>query len=231
MTPTISTNFPEFQRTLNHLAGQSSRTYPEIVNGQGLALASRAIRHTIKANADEIAVKLGQIATERKVSRKGKVSFKRIYRTDLNSLAHSIVNARRTKQGLPKIFGDDLDKAATRMIAARLRAVSFVRSGWIYAIRTLSKAVGYRDRREKLGRGETARMSGTPKGYAKQAHFALNSVVTCEIGNTALIQHDGKNPYHVAEEGLNLAMTETIADMKRHMQEKLQGVFNKFQPK
>lgn len=225
-----TTNIAEFNRLLNQCAQESSRTYPQVVNGQGLALSVGAIRNTEKADANAIAVELGQIATQRNVSRKGRVSFKRIYRTDLSSLAHIIVNARRKKAGQPMIWGPELDKEARRMIGARLRAVAFVRSGWIYAIRTLSKFVGYADRREKTT-GLSARMTGQPKGFAQPAQRALSDVVTCTIGNTALIQHDGQNPYPIAEAGLQRAMTERIADMRRHLEEKLGKVFRKYSAK
>lgn len=213
------------------VAASSRRTYPEIVNGQGLALASRALRSTEKASANDIATALGQIATERRISKKGKVTLKRIYRTDLSSLAHILVNWKRSKKGQEKIWGTELDRAARRLIGARLRAVAFIRSGWIFAIRALSGIVGYADRRDKLSRGESARMTGQPKGYAKPARRALSDFVTCEIANTALLSHDGRNPYPVAEKGLAKAVQETILDMRRHMEEKLGKVFKQYSAK
>lgn len=229
MTPTVIINLPEFNRLLQQCAENSSRTYPEVANGQSLAFASRAIRATEKASANEIAVELGQIATQRRVSKKtGRVSFRRIFRTDTSSLAHIIVNWRRRKQGQNAIWGDELDEKAKRLIGARLRAVAFIKSGWIYAIRTLSRAVGYGDRRDRIGRGETARMSGQPKGFARPARTAISSLVVCEIGNTALISHDGRNPLPVAERGAQRAMQETIADMRRHMEQKLGRVLKRY---
>lgn len=226
--PTVTTNWPEFNRQLTEVAQHSSRTYPQVVNGQALAFASRAIRATEKANVEQIAVELGQIATQRRVSKKGKVSYRRIFRTDLSSLAHILVNWRRKKAGENMLWGDELDAKAKRLIGGRLRAVAFIKSGWIYAIRTLSAAVGYGDRRDKLARGETAKMSGQPKGYARPAKTAISSVVTCEIANTALISHDGRNPLPVAERGTQKAMAETIADMRRHLEEKLGKVLKQY---
>lgn len=227
--PTVSINQAEFNRQLTEVAQHSSRTYPQVVNAQAFAFATRAVRATEKANIAQIAVELGQIATQI-FSKKGKrlKTPRKVYRTDLSSLAHILVNWRRKKAGENMLWGDELDAKAKRMIGARLRAVAFIKSGWIYAIRTLSAAVGYGDRRDKLSRGETAKMSGQPKGYARPARTAISSVVTCEIANTALISHDGRNPLPVAERGTQKAMAETIADMRRHLEEKLGKVFKQY---
>lgn len=213
------------------VADESSRTYPQVVNGQSLALATRALRNTIKADANKIAAELGQVATQKKVSKTGRVSFKRIYEDSNDTLAHRIVIARLLEKGGPIPDAREIDRMAKRMRGARLRAVSFIRSGWIYAIRTLATKVGYRDARGTRARaGEGTRMSGQAKGYAKPAPANSGSVATCEIANTALLQ-DKRSPMPVAMAGLNAAFAESVRDMKQHLTDKLNGVFKKYSAK
>jgi hypothetical protein len=234
--PTVITNTAEFNRTLEEVAKHSSRTYPQIVNGQGLALAVDAIKETMKADADKVAHELGQIATKIPKlyqGKRGKARFShRVFRTDIQSLAARIINARRInrKPKLKPIFGDELDKVARNMIAARLKAIGFVRSGWVYAVRTLSRAVGYQDVRSRT-KSEAARMTGQAKGYARVARTQFNDFVTCDIANTALLGKGGRSAMPIAQAGLQRAMQLRIADMKRHMQERLQKVFNKYNAK
>jgi hypothetical protein len=228
MRLTTSVNNAEFNRALQAAAKESSRTYPQVVNGQSLALASRALRATMKADANKIAYQLGQVATQKKVSKKGRVSFKRIYADTNNTLAHKIVVARLRQRGQPIPDAAEVDRMAKRMRGARLRAVAFIRSGWVYAIRTLATQVGYRDARGGRPRaGEAARMTGTQKGYAKPAPKTSGDVAACEIANTALLQ-DERSPMPVALAGLNSAFAESVRDMRNHLREKLSGVFRKY---
>jgi hypothetical protein len=94
------------------------------------------------------------------------------------------------------------------MISARLRAVSFIRSGWIYAVRTLGAKIG------GAGSNQGAtRMTGAPKGYAKPAARAVNSVVMAEIGNTALLSEAARG---VGQRGLAKAFDRERREMLDH---------------
>lgn len=213
---------------LQMVARESSRTYPQVVNGQSLALATRALRNTVKADSNRIAYELGQVATQKKVSKKGRVSFKRIYADTNDTLAHKIVIARLRKAGGPLPDAAEIDRMAKRMRGARLRAVAFIRSGWIYAIRTLAAQVGYRDARGTRPRaGEATRMTGQAKGYAKPAPNTVRDTATCEIANTALLQEE-RSPLPVAVAGLNTAFAVSVRDMRQHLTDKLNGVFRKY---
>jgi len=230
MRATVSTNEREFGQLLREAAAASERTYPQVVNGQGLALSVRALRNTEKAEAGKISQELGQTASQTTVSRKGRVRFKFGFASN-DTLAHRIVIARLREEGRSIPSQAEIDRMAKRMVGARRRASAFIRSGWIYAIRKLSKMVGYKDARgQRAGAGEAARMTGEAKGYARPATRVLNGIVECEIANTALIQEDGasRSPKPVAERGLERAFAESVRDMKRHLEEKLGSVFARF---
>ncbi len=223
----------EFNRAAEECIKESERTYPEFINGHLLAIASKAIPATDKANADQIAHEMGQIGTKVVRSRKtGQLKKgRRIYATG-DTMAARIVNARRKRQGLPLVWGAELDREAKYEIARRLRAVAFIRSGWIYAVRTLSRLVGYKTARPN----QDVRMSGQAKGYARPAQRVFNSTCEGEIANTALLTDavrpqfksgHSSNPMPVATRGLQIAVNEEQRDMLEHLAQKLRPVFAK----
>ncbi len=231
MTPTFSVAAGEFNKVLREIGAQSSRTFPEVVNGQGLALAVRALKFTKKTSAGKIAVDMGQAST--RVMSKGKNSKRlkhgvREFSRERQTLAYRIVVKRMLDSG--KSFTDeDVVNAVKKMTAARIRAAAFIASGWIYAIRTLSKTVGYANAKvARYGKADAARMKGMAKGYAKPATRVWSGVVECEIANTALLHDGGPSPKAIAEQGLALAFVDSIKDMRRHMQEKVGSIFAKF---
>lgn len=137
-----------------------------------------------------------------------------------DSLAARIVNARLAKSGESRlVWGKELAKKARQLIAARLRAVAFIRSGWIYAIRALAATIGG----GSFAAG-SARMSGQPKGYARPARRAVNSVVMAEIGNTALLSEKARSS--VATRGLAKAFDRERREMLAHAFKTLQPVMS-----
>jgi hypothetical protein len=107
------------------------------------------------------------------------------------------------------------------MIAARVRAVAFIRSGWVYAVRALGRAVG--GSTSVMG---AARMKGQAKGYGIPARPAINSTVAAEIGNSALLSEGARS--NVAAKGLAAAMNRERAEMLAHLEKTLQPVLKKF---
>lgn len=217
----------EFHRAAEQCIKHSERTYHQFINGQSLAVASRAIKETERANAQQIAAQLAKnVSVKSRTSAKtGKVRNSLKYSVDQNTLAARIINARLIARGEKPIWGKELSKAARRMVGARIKAVNFIRSGWIYAVKTLSAAVGY-----SAGPRDGARMTGVAKGYAKPARPAVNSVVSAEIANTALLR-DKRTPLPVAERGLSAALSFVAKDMLAHLAKKLDPVFKEVSAK
>ena len=233
----ITMNTAEFSRVLARVAEESSRTYPQFLNGQGLRLASFAVRETQRANPDTIAQKLGQTGTQTTNKRTGKAlkKAKRIYKGSAASLAlYKIVNWRRARAGKEPLGGKAMGKAARSVRAASLRSTGFIASGWVYAVRGLARLAGYGDRINV----NQPRVSGEAKGYAVPAVSALSSVVTCEIGNTSLIAESAKRtgsrrgaPLKTANRGIEVAMALTAKDMLAHLARKLQPVLDQHSAK
>jgi hypothetical protein len=127
-----------FTRTLRRYAKVNKKTFREIVNKKALDLAFNAQRLTEAADPKAIEYKLGAIGNKVGRNRKtgGLRKGRRILKED--NFAARIVNSRRKKAGQPLIWGKELERAAQKLINARVRAVKFLRSGWLPAIKKLS---------------------------------------------------------------------------------------------
>lgn len=228
----------DFNRVLKQVAAESSRTYPDFVNGQALRLASFAQSNTARADASKISAFLGQ--TSSRITNKRTGGRLKNAQKNFSSKAsldlYRILNWRRVRGGKAALGGAAMSKPARKFRAAALRSTAYIASGWIWSIQQLSKAVGYRDLTVKKSGG--AKVSGKPKGYARLAKFTLNDHVICEIGNTALLAESAKRtgsrkgaPLRIAERGLAIARDLTAKDMLAHLARKLQPVMNKFSAK
>lgn len=213
----------EFQRVAEALLTTSSRTYPQFVNGQMLNVARLALKLTEKADRRKIESQMG-VVKSRQTLRSGKAGAKgwvRITKRVLgaapeDTMAGRILLARHAKTGEWTIKGATFADKVIALIAAKVRSVAFIKSGWIPAIRELSKLV-YGSR----GGLDGAKQVGAPKGYAVPARFTISGLVTCTIANTALL-HESKfnawhgrkgNPFPIAEKGLRVAMEVATRDM------------------
>jgi len=208
-------NQAAFRRQLRRYAKVNRRSFKEIVNAKALDMAFHALKHTDAASASAIEYKLGAIGNKVSKSRKtGQLrKGKRILKAD--SFAARIVNSRRKKAGQPLIWGKELEKAAQKLINMRVRAVKFLKSGWLPAIKKLSYAVDRRDRRpwpKGLSKGKAR-----PKGWGRPAK--------AELRPEAWVANSATNNSRLAtskiEAGLSRGMAASIADMTVYIERKL----------
>lgn len=227
MSAEVKVNSQDFNRVMELCLKHTERTYSQFVNSRAFFVAKKAMEETEKADADKIVFQLaGNVRVKLGVSRKtGQRTMKRQYDVLEGSLAARIINAKLKADGKKMIFGKEMMQAVKRMIGARLRAVAFIRSGWIYAIKTLAPLVGGGKGASIFG---NARMTGAAKGYAKPASAALSSIVQCEIGNTALLQGKHSSPMKVGLKGLEKAMAREAQEALNHLREKLGPTFKGF---
>ena len=235
MTPVVkmTMNTARFNRVLQRVFAQSSRTFPDFINGQAYRLALDAVNATERADANRIAWSLGQ--TDRRFLNKrtgGKLKTpRRVYGNSAASLnLYRIVNWRRKRRGSAPLGGQAMSGPARKLRAAALRSTGYIASGWLWAIKRL--AIATRDKKGQIR--FPVKLSGKPKGYARVATFTLNGVVACEIGNTALLAVSAArtglrkgNPMRVAERGLAIARQMTAANMIEHLRQKLQPVLDR----
>lgn len=212
---TIKINSAAFTQQLRRYAKVNRRSFKEIVNAKALDMAFQALKHTDAANASAIEYKLGAIGN--KVSRSRKTGQlrkgKRILKE--SSFAARIVNSRRKKAGQPMLWGKELEKAAQKLINMRVRAVKFLKSGWLPAIKKLSYAVERRDRRpwpKGLSKGKAA-----TKGWGRPAKAELNPEAW--IANSAT--NNSQQAISKVKAGLTRGMAASVADMAVYIEKKL----------
>lgn len=223
MGPTFKVDTTEFNRFLAGTVASSKRDAVTVINSRLLFVILKSIQMTAKANRAQIERELGQIGADQKFTKSGRIkSSRRVLRED--SFAARIVNARRRDYAGPDfmLWGNALEEAARKLIAARVRSAAFIKSGWVGALRFIAPFVKGR----KTSPDKDAKIFGRPKGYATPARPA-QSLITATAENRALLtggrfQSPGQhNPLPVAEAGLRKALASEQAEMTRHLREKL----------
>lgn len=220
-----------FQEALQKLIKLSSRDMASVMTGKGMDLALESIRTTAKADADKLAWKLGQIGTRAFTGKAGRGKgfrrlkrAKRIYGQD--TLAERIIRKRAIDSGEGELSQEEASKRARKFAGERLRAVGFVKSGWISAYLGLQKTL--RDKRDSTGNKgllRSVRRFGKAKGRAVPAKFGSRKPYV-EIINSATLGYKNSNrstPYavKVAVEGLRKAAPKVIASMEARIASKL----------
>lgn len=237
MNASLTFHLGTFNNTLKQAIKESSRAAPDVVNGHALGVASQAIALTEKADSAKIEYVLGQTGTQLNYTKKGdrllgrrRVKGKRILRDD--SFAARIVNKRRAQFAGQDymLWGNALETAARKLIAARVRSTGFIKSGWIWALRDLSAVVR---RRRATTIKEDVAVSKTRKGGAIVARVGGGNV-EATIYNTALVASGGQfqapghhNPLPVAERGLIKALRAEEANMRQHLFDKMMAALKK----
>ena len=211
----LKINQAALSQQLRRYAKVNRRSFKDIVNAKALDMAFQALKHTDAANAGAIEYKLGAIGNKVSKSRKtGQLrKGKRILKDD--SFAARIVNSRRKKAGHPLIWGKELEKAAQKLINMRVRAVGFLKSGWMPAIKKLSYVVDRKDKRpwpKGLSKGKAR-----PKGWGRPAKGELKPEAW--IANSAT--NNNLRAIRKIEAGLSRGMAASIADMAVYIERKL----------
>ena len=211
----LKINQAALSQQLRRYAKVNRRSFKDIVNAKALDMAFQALKHTDAANAGAIEYKLGAIGNKVSKSRKtGQLrKGKRILKDD--SFAARIVNSRRKKAGHPLIWGKELEKAAQKLINMRVRAVGFLKSGWMPAIKKLSYVVDRKYKRpwpKGLSKGKAR-----PKGWGRPAKGELKPEAW--IANSAT--NNNLRAIRKIEAGLSRGMAASIADMAVYIERKL----------
>jgi hypothetical protein len=216
----------KLKSTLHEYARASKKDFQQIVNDKALDWVFKSLQQTDRANAQEIAVELGQTGTKLSKSRTtGQLKAgRKIFKDD--SLAARIINARLKKKGEPLLFGREMEKAVRKMVNSRIRAISFIKSGWLAAVQKLKRFSS--DPRIRAQANDNAtKIRGQPKGFAIAANQVLEPVAT--IVNTAT--KESPKAARVAEKGLSLGARIIEADMRTYIERKHQKTADKFSAK
>ena len=204
-----------------------TKTASEINNKNALKVAHQALKHTPSADAGKIAHVLGMVESE-KVSRTkagkvrrnkaGKILTKKNRYLKGDSFAARIINARRREKGEPMLFGIGAANAAQKLITARQKAKSFIKSGWLPSIQHLSAILGKKAANSRGG----AAIRGNPKGF---------TVVTGGSNPTATISNAARGAVKVGQVALQKAIQDVTADIRKYGAPEIQRDMNKVSAK
>jgi hypothetical protein len=166
-----------FDTSLKEYMKVSARTFAEIINTKGYYVARKALWFTRKAEPGAIRGSLGSLSRStikgphgrrKTVTRLNLAGYSPGQKNMLAPLAVLIVQARARNAGHPSPWagksreaGEAAMTAAIRnLIVARIRSISFLKSGWLPAIKEFAPLV-----KDKAGLPPaSARQVGKPKG-------------------------------------------------------------------
>lgn len=208
----------EFDSTLRLYMPHARRDWATILNTKGYYIARRATVTTKKADPREI-----RSLRERAVIgtglrfRKGQARQVTVREELSSTRAARILQAERRAAGKTFIPRAELPQAVKRFIAARLRSIAYIKSGWIPAIRRL----------EPLARGPgrprqdtSAKQIGRPKGDANPARPGWRT--SCQISNSAWTRKSGGAGLRkFGQAGLQAAFNDEIRSMREYIERKM----------
>lgn len=188
-----------FDRELTRYIQASSRELPAILNSKAYFIARKALWFTDKAAAGKVR------------------EFAKMPTRDGGLLAAAMIQKRRKGKGLPGLYGREMKAEIARVIAARLRSIAFLKSGWIPAIQGLDpKAQDKQLAAPKVG---SVKQYGRPKGSVSSA---TESVMTAVIQNFAQAKSDRIQALStIGGRGLNRAFLDEAASMAQYVEKKL----------
>lgn len=206
MQPTIQLDTRVFNAVFQQYAKHNRRDWAEICNDKALDVAFRALKETPKADVSGVKAVAQKdwwpkYVAKRIVSKKG-VSFTRKVGGVKQKLHYQGRGYTR----------DEARKVSAGIIAARVRSLAFLKSGWLPAIQRLWTIVR---RAKKFNRGtQGAKRYGVEKGTATVA-VAGDHPVAFIVNSTIGIEKHGVGP-------LQRAVDASAADMRVYIGRKLE---------
>lgn len=189
---TFRIDMTEFNKALRAYMQVTTHSLPDVLNKKAFFIARRAVRETPATPGQKIRSELGRVVrTKKGVIRTSLVSVSKVYSNATGKaadapLAALIINAREGRASRPGYYGPDMKEAISAMIGARNRSRSYLKSGWLPAIRILDRIVNDRRGEPRADRG--AKQYGADKGRAMPATAGFRC--KCIIENTASGPHE-----------------------------------------
>ena len=168
----ITVDTSEFTRALREYAATSQRTLAEILNRKAYWIAWKAFRYSPRADRQKI-VDLG-VREYHKTGKRGK-ELKAITRDYTADNLRAVYVGLLRKRNLLYEQGTQINAETIKEhFSRRLGGIGYLASGWVRAIRKLSK---------HIGQPANVDVAGKAKGYAKLAQEGAFPVV--EFANLA----------------------------------------------
>lgn len=138
--------------------------------------------------------------------------------------AMAVVNARKKNLRLTK---SELKRDANKIKQRRKRAVGFLRSGWIPAIKRVAPYAEVKTAAKRASR-EDSRLRGKEKGGAAPALKAANADVVMASAWNDIIADNNPRAQQYMQVGLQRAMDREAASMMQYVQNKIQKNNDRF---
>ena len=182
----------EFDATLKRYRDISKRTPKQICDTKAFFIARRAVLETPKADKGIMKSSLGSVIYRKKQAVAMKLKtvkrFSRWGQEYQAPLAALIINARRKKAGERGLYGAAMSEAIRAMLAARMRSIGFIKSGWLQAIKALLPFADTKG--APRSEGGVAEIGPSKKGYGIPASDGWTAKTV--LGNTATTDRDTK---------------------------------------
>jgi hypothetical protein len=224
-----------FDRTFLRYLQFTSRTFVQAVNTKAYYIARKALWFTHKADRGKVESVLGKYVTTQRTTKKGRVmNRRRLELTKARShdapLAAVIINKRRGAKaagGKGGLYGKAMALAIREMMAARIKSIAYIKSGWLPAIRALAKLA---DKKGQPAIDSAAKqIGGTPKGSAVPAVLS-SSTSAASIINETWTKHDpnGAAMMKYGASGLQRAFNDEAASMTQYLKDKMRPAETEF---
>jgi hypothetical protein len=207
-----------FDKALDEYMQFTKRSVAEVINAKCWFIARNAILMTEKTPVSRIDSELSAPSREYAPA----------------PLAAIIINSRQKKKGEKGLTGRKMANAVRKMIAARHRAVNFLRSGWLPAVRILEQAVKRGDinfsKRYAPKKDSTVKQYGTDKGtaiWAKPNYERVYGQIENAVQGGRLANKTAR-VHTILTTGLQKAINAEIASMRTYVERKMNPEINKF---
>jgi hypothetical protein len=219
---TVKVDHTQFDRALTQYLKVSKKGLREILNRKAAIIASSASRNTKRADREKIQSDLGRFVTVQETTKKGTTRNRRALQLNTRKghsapLAELIINKRRARVGEKGLEGAELSAAVRKMIAGRLRSVSFLASGWLPAVRDLLPFI---EQKSGLKVDRSARWYGRPKGAGFPAKLSIAPFAVIENR----IAKAGAGQRYI-EAGLQKAVNDETRSMGEYIEKQLAKEF------
>ena len=209
-------NMEAFSDAYRRYTEVSKRAPAEICNNKAYFIARKASWFTAKTSRAAIADSLGSRTSGRR-----RLTLRPGDSQDA-PLAALIIQAARARKGLPGLYGAEMEAAINELIARRLKSISFLRSGWLPAIRILGRFVRRPGTAPPIGE---LQQFGPDAGSANPASEEWNAIAT--IINYAVSQSRTSQQSNYAgfkregDLGLSKAFEDETASMEQYIEDHL----------
>jgi len=192
---TVKVDTSKFDAGLRAYQAYSKKSAPDIVNTKMYFILRQALANTRKADMNKVRRELEVSDVTRVVFTKtGKLSKAKKnksvvfggtkYNTQENSRLAKIVNSRRIKEGKTPLHGEELLVEVRRVFAARMRSITFIKSGWLPGLHRFAPLAFSKGGLPPIDK--QAKQYGRPKGSGTPAHTGQGDRVKAEAWNNAL---------------------------------------------